>query len=470
MFPQFGILPTNQRWTVSLELNKMTPPHWASVRLGDVASVQNGSPFESHLFSNASGFPLIRIRDVGAQDTKTYFQGEYDSAYIVNRGDIVIGMDGEFRCARWAGRPALLNQRVCRVKVQDERVLEAWMFLILPIYLKGVEEATSSVTVKHLSSKTIADLILALPPIEEQRRIVTRVGEMMARSRRARGALTGQPDLVEKAWSSALELAFRGELTQELRNGTRAESAHSLLERMASTSSEAGPRRGRKRTSAETGQEESLPALPSGWAWARLDQLTSNEPNALVDGPFGSNLKTADYVPEGARVIRLGNIGPGYFLPEDESYVSLEKFESLRKHEALPGDLVIAALAEPVGRACMVPTNLGPALVKADCIRMRPHSLLNSTYLMHAINEPRTHRRIEEHAHGIGRLRINLGELRATWIPVAPHAEQEAIVERLEQIRAKLNGLTQVVEEELQRLTRLDESILAAAFSGDLGL
>ena len=108
--------------------------------------------------------------------------------------------------------------------------------------------------------------------------------------------------------------------------------------------------------------------LPHGWQWRRLADLAANEPNAMTDGPFGSNLKTADYVPNGdVRVIRLGNIGIGNFVDNDRSFVSREKFDGLRKHEARSGDLVIAALAEPVGRSTIVPESVGLAMVKADC-------------------------------------------------------------------------------------------------------
>ena len=91
--------------------------------------------------------------------------------------------------------------------------------------------------------------------------------------------------------------------------------------------------------------------LPTGWSWLRLERFAAVEVNAITDGPFGSNLKTADYVEDGeVRVIRLGNVGVGRFLDESKSFVSAAKFAGLAKHEARPGDLIVAALAEPVGR------------------------------------------------------------------------------------------------------------------------
>jgi type I restriction enzyme S subunit len=54
--------------------------------------------------------------------------------------------------------------------------------------------------------------------------------------------------------------------------------------------------------------------LPSGWTEARLDEIAAPEPRSITDGPFGSALKTSDYAPSGARVIRLGNEMASLFL------------------------------------------------------------------------------------------------------------------------------------------------------------
>ncbi len=72
---------------------------WKRVELGKIATVQNGFPFKSELFSaDSSGTPLIRIRDVGEDASDTYYRGEYSKEFVVNAGDLLIGMDGDFLC------------------------------------------------------------------------------------------------------------------------------------------------------------------------------------------------------------------------------------------------------------------------------------------------------------------------------------------------------------------------------------
>ena len=98
-------------------------PQWSRVRLGDVAEVLNGFAFKSSQFSRDEGMPLIRIRDVGGDGSDTKYTGEYDDRYLVRAGDLLVGMDGDFNCARWRAAPGLLNQRVCKVSV-DPHVYE----------------------------------------------------------------------------------------------------------------------------------------------------------------------------------------------------------------------------------------------------------------------------------------------------------------------------------------------------------
>ena len=209
--------------------------------------------------------------------------------------------------------------------------------------------------------------------------------------------------------------------------------------------------------------------LPPGWSWLRLEQFASPEPSAITDGPFGSHLKTSDYVEEGdVRVIRLGNIGVARFVDDDKSFVSSEKFAGLAKHEARAGDLVVAALAEPVGRCTEVPDHLGVAMVKADCVRVRVNPIFDRRYLMYAMNSPGGRRRAEGAAHGLGRLRINLGDLRSLPVPTAPANEQRRIVANLEALQARSRRAREALDAVPPLLEKLRQSILAAAFRGDL--
>ncbi|MER9561077.1 restriction endonuclease subunit S [Mesorhizobium sp. M0571] len=205
-------------------------------------------------------------------------------------------------------------------------------------------------------------------------------------------------------------------------------------------------------------------SLPPGWEHAELNELRGSEPNAITDGPYGSNLKSSHYSSQGARVVRLGNIGAGIFLDHDTAFVPLEHFERLKKHRVFAHDIVVAALGDPIGRACILPEMAEPAVVKADCFRFRTSPEISKKYVMLWLNSEQARQRFFARSHGLGRIRINLSDFRGTTMPVAPFPEQQRIV-------AKIDGLTgksKRARDRLDHIPRLvekyKEAMLAAAF------
>lgn len=144
---------------------------YPTVELGEVVDVLSGFAFKSKQFGDAGDLPIARIRDVTRGFSQTYYTGEYAERFVINDGDTLIGMDGEFNRARWQGGRALLNQRVCKVTPANGRLDDKYLFHFLPPALKAIERETSFVTVKHLSAKRLKAVEIPLPPIEEQRRI-----------------------------------------------------------------------------------------------------------------------------------------------------------------------------------------------------------------------------------------------------------------------------------------------------------
>ncbi len=218
----------------------------------------------------------------------------------------------------------------------------------------------------------------------------------------------------------------------------------------------------------ESPDTSALPPLPSGWVWATLEQIAADEPNSITDGPFGSNLKSEHYVESGPRVVRLQNIGEGRFLDE-RAHISRDHFERLRKHRVYPGDLVIAAMGERPPRACLIPGSLGDAIVKADCIRFKPDATLaQSSYLVAALNSETTRALLSDKVHGVGRPRLNLGEIRSIAIPLPPQQEQLRIIEEIEDHFSMIDASAVSVQAGLIRAAHLRRSILRLAFEGKL--
>lgn len=157
--------------------------------LGDLVDILSGFAFDAANFSDEGDIALIRIRDVIRGQSNTFYRGDYDDKYLIQKGDILIGMDGEFNRARWQSAPALLNQRVCKIKSSSPKLSDEYLFHFLPAALKAIEDTTSFVTVKHLSAKQIKDISIPLPPVEEQRRIAAILDQAEALRTQRRTAL-----------------------------------------------------------------------------------------------------------------------------------------------------------------------------------------------------------------------------------------------------------------------------------------
>lgn len=153
------------------------PEGWEWARLTSVVPIQYGFPAVSSMFVEKGAIGLIRIWDVNSGDlihTCVDYAGEWDEQYLVHAGDDLIGMDGEFKCLRWRGKAALLNQRVCRLQYYPDSMEHDFIRYVMNWYLQIIWQSTSKTTVKHLSAKALDSLLIAIPPIEEQARIASR--------------------------------------------------------------------------------------------------------------------------------------------------------------------------------------------------------------------------------------------------------------------------------------------------------
>ena len=142
------------------------------MRLERYIEILPGFPFDSEFFTDTKqGLPLIRIRDLERSYTETYYTGEYDSDFIVEKNDLLVGMDGDFYVVLWKGTPGLLNQRICKVKSINNQLDSGYLYYCLIGKIRKIQDGTPSTTVKHLSTKDIESIRLALPTLKEQEKI-----------------------------------------------------------------------------------------------------------------------------------------------------------------------------------------------------------------------------------------------------------------------------------------------------------
>jgi type I restriction enzyme S subunit len=133
------------------------------INLYDFANIQMGFAFKAEAFNEeGEGIPIIRIRDIPSQLTKSYTTQEVDNQYWVEKGDLLIGMDGEFHMNEWLGQRGYLVQRVCRLRTKNElNQSYLWQALKEPIHY--YETTISGATVAHLGKKHLEEIFIAKP-------------------------------------------------------------------------------------------------------------------------------------------------------------------------------------------------------------------------------------------------------------------------------------------------------------------
>lgn len=198
--------------------------------------------------------------------------------------------------------------------------------------------------------------------------------------------------------------------------------------------------------------------------YVKIEDLVKNRSD-IVDGPFGSNLKTVDYVDSGVRVIQINNIGECEFRDKNKKYVTEEKFNSLIKHSVIPGDIVVAKMGEPIGRACILPSNIEKAIIVADCMKIRPNTdIVNTKYLEFLLNSEEVKSQFKKYSQGSTRVRLNLTMLRQVRVLYPDIDLQNQFADFANQV----DKLKSQMETSLKELEDNFNSLMQKAFKGEL--
>jgi len=188
--------------------------------------------------------------------------------------------------------------------------------------------------------------------------------------------------------------------------------------------------------------------LPESWEIKKLIDISDKSDRfSFAGGPFGSNLKTCHYTDCGVRIIQLQNIGDGHFIGTYEVYTSIEKADELKSCNIYPGDIIIAKMAEPVARACIIPANNERYLMCSDGIRLcADRSKYDSRFILYSINSKYFRQNAIAHSTGSTRLRIGLDELRNLDIIIPSFEEQKKIADILSTVDGKIEQTDALIE------------------------
>ena len=388
------------------------PEDWEIVRLGEVVEIHDNKriPLNEQERAKMKGpYPYCGANGIMDYINDYIFDGEY--ILLAEDG----GYWGKFEKSAYIMRGKFWVNNHAHVLKALGGVADNWFLMYVLNFLDLTPYIVGSTRGK-LNQKEMKNILIPLPPLEEQKKIA----EILS--------------TVDKAIEKVDEAIAR---TERLKK--------SLMQELLT--------RGIGHKEFKFSKELSC-RIPKVWKVVKLKDIAEKTRNSFVDGPFGSDLKKEEFVDYGIPVIQLHNVREDIFVANELKYITEEKFNKLIRHETRPGDVIITKLGDPIAQACVVPDMFEKYMIVADCVRLRVDKKIADPYFVqYVINSRIIRRQALAKAKGTTRKRINLSEIRELLIPLPPLLEQQKIAEILSTIDKKLE-LERKRKEKLEKIKR----------------
>jgi type I restriction enzyme S subunit len=406
------------------------PEGWRWVRLGDVARIFSGSPApQDKRYFEEGSMPFVRVQDLGRYGITTNLTETSDKVngeavkelrlVKANKGTILFPKSGAAiltNSRAILGEDAYIVSHLAAVEPFHDVLETLWAFYWLCTVDMG--RYIDNPAYPSLRLSKIRELLIPLPPLEEQRRIVARVEELMSRIREAKRLRQEAKEEAERLWQSILSETF--------------------------------PKPGTE--------------LPTGWRWVKLGEVCT-----LIESGFAFRKKGA---PEGDLLhLRPYNIAEDGTLDLSQRFYVPSSLRSARHKFLQPGDVLFnnTNSVELVGKTALVRepleaafsnhiTLLRPDTTKAEgaWIALVLLALWRQGFFANLCNK------------WIGQAGINTETLRSVLIPLPPLEEQRCIVAYFQDVQEKIRALKEAQAQTETELKRLEQAILDKAFRGEL--
>ena len=305
---------------------------------------------------------------------------------------------------------------------------------------KGMKSFTGTAGQQRIHKDFLRTYVMPLPPLEEQKRIVAKIEELMPfveqyakASTRLNTLNASFPDQMKK---SILQQAVMGKLVPQDPNDEPASVLLKKIEEEKQKLIKEG--KIKKQKSDYSYSEEDIPFdIPEKWAWVQLDDLVIFE-----NGDRGKNYPNkSEYVQSGVAWINTGHIKPsGYLTTTEMNYITREKFESLRSGKIEANDLVFCLRGATYGKVSRVEPYTEGAVASSLMI-IRPIISILRDYLLLYLKTPLAFSELAKYANGSAQPNLGAKDVRKYLVPLPPLKEQKRIIECVEEILPKLDDL-----------------------------
>jgi type I restriction enzyme S subunit len=384
------------------------------MKLGEHINILSGYAFDSNLFNDKNeGIPIIRIRDIGKNKVSTYYKGDYNKDFLINRGDFLVGMDGDFRLAKWQCEEALLNQRVCKIEVKSQSLNPDYLFYFLPQELKKIEDSTSFATVKHLSVKKIQEIQIPLPPLEQQKKIAAILDAADAYRQKTKALIAKYDELTQSLFLDMFGDPVKNEKGWEI--------------------------------------------LPFGNFITVLTDYHSN-------GSYESlrDVVTLKNEPDYALMVRTTDLENNNF-EKDVIYIDEKAYNHLEKSKVFGGEIIINKIGS-AGKVYRMPHLNRPVSLGMNAFLLRFNELVNDTFLYFQLVSSQGEREIQKRVKGAVTKTIRKDALREVPLLSPPIKLQNQFAERVQAIEEQKAQ----AQASLEKAEELFNSLLQRAFKGEL--
>ena len=458
------------------------PPGWTTVPVGRSCRLVNGRAFKPTDWTN-DGLPIIRIQNLNNRDAPfNRYSGAVEGQFLVEDGELLFAWSGtpgtSFGAHIWDRGRAILNQHIFRLL--DYEALFDKRFLRCAINERLgdlIDLAHGGAGLAHVTKPKFEATELALPPLNEQRRIVAKLEALQTRSRRAREALDAVPPLLEKLRQSILAAAFRGDLTKDWRAKHKdVEPASKLLERIRVERrkkwEEAELAKMKAKGKTPNGDEwkkkykepvpvdaTGLPELPEGWAWMNL--------GGVFEVCVGATPSRAEASYWGGDVpwVSSGEVAFCRIRTTRESITKQGLCQTSTKLHP-PGTVLLGMIGEGKtrGQAAILDVeacnNQNSAAIRVAATGVPPEYVYR--YLEYE------YERTRNVGSGNNQQALNKARVEAIRIVMAPLEEQRVLHVRLDELLGVADRMARAVTETSELRQQLDRAVLAKALRGEL--
>jgi type I restriction enzyme S subunit len=485
------------------------PEGWAEATLEEIVVHKLGGEWGKDPSEVAESAEMVRVRVIRGTEFRNWERDKGATAEerVIKRkslarrqlavGDLVVEVSGggatqpvgrtlliDAEVVRRAGGASLICSNFCRQIRIHREIDPAFVHLALSYhYLCGSfdEHQTQTTNLRNLDFDSfLSGVVLRLPPLAEQRRIVEKTWELMAPLRRAREGFAKLPEILRRFRQSVLADAYSGRLTEDWRERrgayeplaprlARAFAARCEAYEMARCEAEAFERRAPRRpknlaaTEWEAPEPLDAPQVPAEWSLVALQDV-------IHRAQYGLSMKADGEARTGVAMLRMANIRDGRMDPTELKYVDRQGID-VPGFTVRQGDILFNRTnsAELVGKAAVFDLDLEAVfasyVVRIEC----DEQLVSSRYVCGWINSPwgrRWARTVRTDCSN--QSNINVSRLQRMPLPVPPLVEQREIVRRVEELFAFADATERRVAAAEERTERLRRTILARAMRGEL--